>query len=179
MMEVVGKRTPAGLRGLFTVLVLMCELRSPENMLVQFADAMTEDWRFKGMSKSASLLKLRRYIARRLEHAGTDSRHELLENVDVSIEEDVNFRTSDDPSAALTADVLPTQADLDGNCCDLFELVIVKLFTDVYHNKLNDEQRAVTDAIRNREHAYRVGGVRRNNAIFMSGVAGNTSIVAL
>jgi hypothetical protein len=92
----------------------MCELHWPQRVLETFADAMTADWQFKGMSKDASLEKLRRYVARRLDHAGVCSSHVLYENVDLTVPEEVPFVTPDDPVNFSSVENLPTALQLKG-----------------------------------------------------------------
>jgi hypothetical protein len=112
--EVAAKRAPAGLRGLFVVLVMMCELHWPQRLLETFADAMTADWQFKGMTKEAALGKLRRFIARRLEHAGVCSTHVLFTNVDLTVHEELAFVTPDDPVNFCSVGNLPSVEQLKG-----------------------------------------------------------------
>jgi hypothetical protein len=114
MEEVATKRSPRGLRNLFCILVLMCELKSSEQMLLDFAVAMTVDWVEKGMAPADALEKLRRYVARRLDYAGVNSNHELLVDVDLTVQETPLYVTPDEAHATAGAAPLPTRAQLNG-----------------------------------------------------------------
>jgi hypothetical protein len=107
MKVAVNGKKPYAARALFVTIVMMCEVHDARAMLEQFAKALTADWRAKGMREDLAMEKLRRYVARRLEHSGALQYPELFEGVDLNAPEEPAFRSddeiqlSDDPNDVL------------------------------------------------------------------------------
>ncbi|CAB3386664.1 Hypothetical predicted protein [Cloeon dipterum] len=155
MEEVRALGTADRLRGFLVTVLMMCELDEPLALMNHFLDHLTADWVRQGMTRDAAERKLRRFVARRLTLAGVVHIPELLDGIDLDFQEDVRFRTPDEPRALGSNDPPMTAAEARADFA-----------------KLNDEQQDVVRAITVMHDNYVADRPRETRAIFLSGPAG-------